>query len=105
MTAVASVCYSLSVAVAYRDRFTLQVIAGERSGGKATSKHCAHSRPHIGEEKMPDLKTKRGRLTAYGFACGYVETRELDGDDYSIRLWSEHGKCYADALLIPGIVA
>jgi hypothetical protein len=41
----------------------------------------------------PPLKTKRDRLTPYGFACGYVESREFDGGLYSIRLWREHG-CY-----------
>jgi hypothetical protein len=40
---------------------------------------------------MPELKTKSGKLTAYGFACGYVESRDLDGGLYSIRLWQEHG--------------
>lgn len=37
------------------------------------------------------LKTKRGRITSYGFACGYVESRELDDGLYNIRLWGEHG--------------
>jgi hypothetical protein len=40
---------------------------------------------------MPKLKTKRRRLTAYAFACGYVESRDLDNGLCNIRLWSEHG--------------
>lgn len=36
-----------------------------------------------------ELKDKRGRLTAYGLACGYVETK--DGYGRSARLWREHG--------------
>lgn len=31
------------------------------------------------------IHDKRGRLTGYGFACGYVET--LRG----VRIWMEHG--------------
>lgn len=34
---------------------------------------------------MANLTDQRGRLTDYGFACGYVETRG------PFRLWREHG--------------
>ncbi len=39
---------------------------------------------------MSNLKRKDGKLTAYGFACGYMEYREFN-DGHSIRLWQEHG--------------
>lgn len=39
--------------------------------------------------KSPKFTTKRGRLTAYAFNCGYVEYRLLE-DNSSITLWKEH---------------
>jgi hypothetical protein len=38
-----------------------------------------------------ELKDKRGRLTAYGLACGYVEKREHGA--INVTLWREHS-CY-----------
>lgn len=36
------------------------------------------------------LKTKTGRLTAYAFACGYIE-RKTTGHAIETTLWKEHG--------------
>ena len=36
------------------------------------------------------LTTKNGKLTAYAFACGYVERKEKD-DDNRLTLSKEHG--------------
>jgi hypothetical protein len=38
---------------------------------------------------MPPLKTKRGRLTAYGLACGYIESKSVG--DVGTTLHREHG--------------
>ena len=38
---------------------------------------------------MPAFYTKRGDLTAYALACGYVETKSR-GEKIA-RLWAEHG--------------
>lgn len=38
---------------------------------------------------MKKLKTKSGRLTAYGLACGYIEECEYDG--IRTTLWHEGG--------------
>lgn len=35
------------------------------------------------------FKTAKGRLTAYAFACGYIETAEANG--IQVTLWQEHG--------------
>jgi hypothetical protein len=36
------------------------------------------------------LHTKNGKLTAYAFACGYVERKEKNGDN-RLTLSKEHG--------------
>jgi hypothetical protein len=41
------------------------------------------------------LTDKRGRVTAYGLACGYVETK--DGYGRTARLWREHGAYHVRA--------
>jgi len=38
-----------------------------------------------------NLRTKNNRLTAYAFACGYVEEKYDDGTNSNTRLWVEHG--------------
>lgn len=38
---------------------------------------------------MPELKTKGGLVSAYGFACGYIERKQLG--TVSVSLWSESG--------------
>jgi len=38
------------------------------------------------------LKTKNGKLTAYAFACGYVQEKEKNG--IMLRLWHEGGPLY-----------
>lgn len=36
-----------------------------------------------------NTKTKDGRISAYGFACGYIEAVE---NDYKyVTIWAEHG--------------
>lgn len=40
---------------------------------------------------MPEIRTARGLVSAYGFACGYVE-RAIIGE-ISVSLWHENG-CY-----------
>lgn len=35
------------------------------------------------------LKTKKGRLTAYGFSCGYTETRDRQGLANDGRRWND----------------
>ncbi len=40
---------------------------------------------------MPELRTSNGRVSAYGFACGYIEQAKIK--TISLRLWSENG-CY-----------
>lgn len=42
-----------------------------------------------------ELKDKRGRLTSYGLACGYVETK-ADGP-LVVTLWREHGAYHVRA--------
>jgi hypothetical protein len=37
---------------------------------------------------MKNIKTKDNFLSAYGFACGYTETRE--SDTISLQLYKEH---------------
>ncbi len=41
---------------------------------------------------MPNLKTKRGQLTVYGLACGYIEKFEHGG--LRIELSHEGGPVY-----------
>lgn len=41
------------------------------------------------------IQTKRGRITRYGLACGYVE--RSDADEYRVSLWSEHGVLHVRA--------
>lgn len=36
-----------------------------------------------------NIKTRSGRVSAYGFACGYIETIE-NGDKHA-TIWMEHG--------------
>ncbi len=38
---------------------------------------------------MPKFLTKRGLISAYGLACGYIERKRLG--TVSVSLWSEHG--------------
>jgi hypothetical protein len=38
---------------------------------------------------MPVIHNKRGRLTAYGLACGYIEQHSTPLG--RITLWQEHG--------------
>jgi hypothetical protein len=38
------------------------------------------------------FRNKKGRLTPYAFACGYVEQKDLNG--VQITLWNEGGPCY-----------
>lgn len=40
----------------------------------------------------PKLKDSRGRLTAYAFACGYVES------DEPAKLWREHGVYHVNGI-------
>ena len=40
---------------------------------------------------MQRFRTARGRLTHYALACGYIETREVNG--VSVTLWHEGGPC------------
>lgn len=40
---------------------------------------------------MPQFRTKTGRLTAYSFACGYIEQRQWRS--IGTTLWHE-GACY-----------
>lgn len=44
------------------------------------------------------LHTKNGKLTAYAFACGYVERKEKD-DDNRLTLSKEHGAFHLRGLL------
>jgi len=44
---------------------------------------------------MIALADKRGRVTAYGLACGYVETKSGHGRD--VTLWREHGTYHVRA--------
>ena len=37
---------------------------------------------------MPEIK-KNGRVTVYGFACGYIESKDNNG--IKTTLWMEHG--------------
>lgn len=44
---------------------------------------------------MPLLKTKRNRVTAYGFACGHAETRTIG--PYRAQLYKDgcyHVRCF-----------
>lgn len=41
--------------------------------------------------KQPSFYNNRGRLTAYGLSCGYVERTETRDGDLSLSLWREHG--------------
>lgn len=41
-------------------------------------------------KSSPKLKTKRGLLTPYALACGYIQTREIV-PDIRITLWFEGG--------------
>lgn len=41
---------------------------------------------------MQQIKNRRGRLTAYGFACGYQEVHQCNLDN-RVRMYAEHG-CY-----------
>lgn len=36
--------------------------------------------------RVPNLVTRRGRLTAYAFACGYVERTSR-----TVSIWMRHG--------------
>lgn len=36
------------------------------------------------------LRTKANEVSAYGFACGYSESRDTE-HGYSVTLWREHG--------------
>lgn len=38
---------------------------------------------------------KTGRITAYGFACGYIERHESCG--VAVTLWKEHGTYHVRA--------
>lgn len=38
---------------------------------------------------MPELRTKSGHVSAYGFACGYVES--VYHGRVNVTLWQEHG--------------
>ena len=44
------------------------------------------------KERNPKFENKDGSLTAYAFACGYIQTFEKDG--YSVSMWHEGGPCY-----------
>lgn len=37
------------------------------------------------------IQTTRGRVTAYGFACGYKEARTLPASNVRVEIYSEHG--------------
>ena len=39
-----------------------------------------------------ELRTKAGKLTAYAFACGYIERRG------NYKLWSEHGVYHVNGI-------
>lgn len=45
---------------------------------------------------MPKFKTARNELTAYAFACGYMQSRTLPDGAY-ITLWQEHGTYHVRA--------
>ncbi len=38
---------------------------------------------------MPELRTARGRISAYGLACGYAESAYHGR--VNVTLWAEHG--------------
>jgi hypothetical protein len=42
-----------------------------------------------------DLKNKKGKLTAYAFACGYVQQKEVG--DLRLSLWRENGSWHIRA--------
>ena len=42
-----------------------------------------------------EIKTAGGRVSAYGFACGYGEQAEIG--NVSVRLWSEHSTYHVRA--------
>jgi len=40
---------------------------------------------------MPQFRTKTGRLTAYSFACGYIETKSTNPENgLETTIWMEH---------------
>jgi hypothetical protein len=43
----------------------------------------------------PPINTKRGRVTPYGLACGYIEQFEHNGK--RVTLWLEHGALHVRA--------
>jgi predicted metal-dependent hydrolase len=42
-----------------------------------------------------DINDSRGRVTSYGFACGYTE--EYEANDIRVVLWREHGTYHVRA--------
>ena len=38
------------------------------------------------------FETKRGQLTRYAFACGYIERLQMvgNGHDFRVEIWMEH---------------
>lgn len=36
-----------------------------------------------------NIKTKAGRISAYGFACGYIEA--VENGHKHVTIWAEHG--------------
>lgn len=44
---------------------------------------------------MPHLLSPSGRVTSYGFACGYFEAHRAGG--IIVRLWREHGTYHVRA--------
>jgi len=44
--------------------------------------------------KQPSFYNNRGRLTAYGLSCGYVERVETVDGDSSLTLWSTYGQVF-----------
>lgn len=46
---------------------------------------------------MPDIKNKSNQLSAYGFACGYIE--RVETGSLSVQLWHEgcyHVRCHCN---------
>jgi hypothetical protein len=41
------------------------------------------------KNKEPKFYDKNGNLTAYSFACGYVQTRETENKENYLKLWKD----------------
>ena len=50
---------------------------------------------------MSVIYTKRGKLSAYGFSCGYIERKELA--DKRVTLFNEHGIYLVNVTNLPNL--